>query len=441
MRTALFDPYSFVGDSSTAYAMAHAAGASYVRLPINWRSVAPATQQPGFDAADPTSPGYSWSDVDATVAAAEAAGLTPILDIVAPPPKWAFAVRPRGAKAGTPKASALGQFAKALAIHFDGQHGFPAVRDFEVWNEPNLTLQLSPVAAAAYRDMVNAVAASVHAVDRGNLVVAGGLDPFENQAPRFVAQAPLAYMRALLCVSKGAHPHSTCKAKVHFDVWSHHPYSFNGPFGDANRTDDVSLGDLPKMRALLRAAAKLHRIVSSHPVQFWVTEFSWDTSPPRPHAVPLKLQGRWTAESLYQMWRSGVTVATWFQLQDRPSPNPYQSGLYFYAKTLAKAKAKPTLTAFSFPFVAYLGKKSVSIWGRDTTSKKTLVTIQRRRGTHGGWRTVARIRTNRYGIFKGALKLAATKKDWLRAAAPGDEKSLAFSLTKPKDVRHGPWGN
>jgi hypothetical protein len=324
------------------------------------------------------------------------------------------------------------------------------VHVFQVWNEPNLSLSLSPVKPAAYRAMVNAVATSVHAVNRNNVVVAGGLDPFENLTARFVAEAPLAYMSSVLCISMGdpkakkaalRKPHATCKTKVHFDVWSHHPYTFGGPFGHAKRKDDVSLGDLPKMRALLQAAVKLHRVVSSHPVQFWVTEFSWDTNPPRAHAAPLGLQARWTAESLYQMWRSGVSLVTWFLLQDRPNPSPYQSGLYFHSKKLAKAKAKPTLTAFRFPFVAYLGKRSVTVWGRDETSKKALVSIQLAHKQRGPWRTVAKIGSNRSGIFKASLKLKATSKDWLRATAPGASKSLPFSLTVPKTLHVGPWGN
>jgi hypothetical protein len=451
LRTSLFDPYSFVG-SSDAFSMAHDAGATYVRLMFNWSSVAPAARPNGFVASDQSSPGYSWNGLDMEVGAAEAAGVTPILDVFAPAPRWAYTVHPYGSRGGTPDPTDLGQFAKALATHYDGKHGQPAVHDFQVWNEPNLSLSLSPVKPAAYRTMVNAVATSVHAVNRNNLVVAGGLDPFENLTSRFVAQAPLAYMSSLLCVSLGdpkaktaalRKPHATCKSKVHFDAWSHHPYTFGGPFGHAKRPDDVSLGDLPKMRALLRAAVKLHRVVSSHPVQFWVTEFSWDTNPPRAHAVPLGLQARWTAESLYQMWRSGVSLVTWFLLQDRPNPSPYQSGLYFRSKTLAKAKAKPTLTAFRFPFVAYLGKRTVSVWGRDETSNKTRVSIQLAHRQGGPWRTVAKIASNRSGIFKANLALKAMRKDWLRATtpSPASGKSLAFSLTVPKTLHIGPWGN
>jgi hypothetical protein len=141
------------------------------------------------------------------------------------------------------------------------------------------------------------------------------------------------------------------------------------------------------------------------------------------------------------MWRSGVSLVTWFDFQDRASPSPYQSGLYFHSKTLADAKAKPMLTAFRFPFVAYLGKRTVNVWGRDATSTKALVTVQLAHRKVGPWRTVAKIRANRSGIFKASLRLTATSKDWLRATAPGSGRSLAFSLTVPKAPHVGPWGN
>ena len=437
LRTGLFDPYSFVGASS-AFGMAKAAGASFVRIPFNWSSVAPNYPASGFDAANPDD--YAWGGLDQTVNAIETAGLTPILDIVSPP-SWAYAVRPKGKNAGTPKVAALGQFARALAAHYNGKTG-PVVRIYQVWNEPNNSLDLSPVKPATYRSMINAVAASVHAVSKANLVVAGALDPFSNKTRNWHSEAPLTYMRALLCVSGGAHPHRTCKNQVHFDVWSHHPYTFGGPFAHARLPNDVSLGDLSKMRALLNAGKRLHRIVPVHPLQFWVTEFAWGTSPPRKGAAPLALASRWTAESLYQMWRSGVSLVTWFLLEDRPKPSPYAAGLYYHASSLQKARPKTVRTAFRFPFVAYLGKGTVSIWGRDATSTKTLVTIQRRVGSHGRWRTVARIEPNRYGIFRAVLRTAATKSYWFRASANGSGYSLPFSLTVPKPKRkYGPWGS
>ena len=444
LRTSMFDPFTFSGTQyPIAFKMTRAAGATYVRIIAQWSGLAPETNYQGFDASDPTSPGYQWGWLDSIVSSAEADGLTPIID-VGSPPGWAVTRSANGKATGTPVPKALAEFGTALATHYDGLTGGPAVHVFQVWNEPNLSLDMSPVSPSNYRTMVNDFAGAVHAVDPANLVVAGALDPFGHKKvgrTKWTSEAPLAFMRSLLCMSAGTHPHATCHNPIHFDVWAHHPYTFGGPFAKAKAKDDVSLGDLPEMRALLNTAVKLHHVVSAHPVQFWVTEFGWDTSPPRRHAAPMALAARWTAESLYQMWRSGVSLVTWFDFQDQPGDSTYQSGLYFYAKSLKHARAKPTRTAFRFPFVAYLGKRSVSVWGRDATSAKTMVTIQRRQGARGAWRTVARIQANRYGIFKADIKLPATAVDWFRATAPGSGTSLAFSLTVPKDPHIGPWGN
>jgi hypothetical protein len=444
LRTALLDK-SFEGpEQATAFPMAAAVGATYVRLSVSWQSIAPASPSEDFVATDPTSPGYNWTGIDTILNEAAASDLTPILDITGPP-LWAYNTPPSGVNGGTPKATDLGAFATALATHYDGSTlGVPAEHVFQVWNEPNLSLDLSPVNANSYRDMVNAVHDAVHAVDPSNLVVAGALDPFghpKSKKQKWYSISPLAFMRSLLCLSKGKKPHVTCHKPARFDVWSHHPYTFGGPFGHAKLADDVELGDLPKMRALLKAATKHHTLVSANPVQFWVTEFGWDTNPPRKHAASLSLGARWTAESLHQMWLSGVSLVTWFLLEDYPSPSPYQSGLYFHAESLENAKPKPVRTAFRFPFVAYLKKKTVTVWGRDATSDSQVVTVQRRHGKSGTWRTVAQIESNRYGIFKATLKLKATKKDWLRAVAPESGTSLAFSLTQPHAPHIGPWGN
>jgi hypothetical protein len=442
--TALADPALFNSNQrAAAFAMTRAAGARYVRLAVTWRAIAPAARPPGFVAADPASPGYSWGGLDAEVAAADAAGLTPILDI-STVPRWAFSRRPDPPNGGTPRAAELGDFATALARHFDGSTpDVPAEHVFQVWNEPNLSLDLSPVKAGKYRGMVNAVADAVHAVDPANIAIAGALEPVahrKTKRQKWYSIPPLRFMRSLLCLSKGTHPHSTCADAVHFDVWSHHPYTHGGPFGKAKVPDDVMLGDLPRMRALLRAGVRLHHLVSSRPVQFWVTEFGWDTNPPRKHAASLYLASRWTAESLYQMWRSGVSLVTWFLLQDYRSPSPYQSGLYFRSRSVESARAKPSLTAFRFPFVAYRHHRTVSIWGRDTTSDQRVVTVQLRHGKRGSWRTVASVASNNGGIFRASLGLRLSRKDWLRALAPGSGKSLPFSMTVPHAPNIGPWG-
>jgi hypothetical protein len=119
---------------------------------------------------------------------------------------------------------------------------------------------------------------------------------------------------------------------------------------------------------------------------------------------------------------------TWFLLEDLPRPSTFQSGLFFRASSVEHARPKPVRTAFRFPFVAYRHRSTVRVWGRDATSDKKLVTVQRRHGKRGRWRTVALVRSNGYGIFKAAIRLRASKRDWLRASARGSGKSLAFSL-------------
>jgi hypothetical protein len=444
LATAVVDPALFGSSQrATAFALSRAAGATYVRIGVSWPAIAPSSRLTGFDPRDPASPGYSWAGLDAAVEDAAAAQVTPILDVTGTP-GWAFAKRPKPGAAGSPKAAALGDFAHALATHYDGTDGLPAEHVFQVWNEPNLSLDLGPASATAYRGMVNAFANAAHGVDRSNLVVAGALDPFghpKSRKQQWYSVSPLTFMRSLLCLSKGSHPHATCHDAVHFDAWSHHPYTFGGPFGHAKLPNDVELGDLPQMRTVLRAGIRLHHVLSAHPVRFWVTEFGWDSSPPRPHAAPMGLAARWTAESLHQMWLSGVSLVTWFDLQDRSSPSPYQSGLYFHSSSLERARAKPVRTAFRFPFVAYLGKSTVSVWGRDATSSKVRVALQRRHGQRGSWRSAGYVVANSHGIFRATLKLTATKKDWLRAVASGSGKSLPFSLTVPHDPHIGPWGN
>ena len=443
LATGLVDSSLFdSGERTTAFALTRAAGATYARLTVNWRAIAPAVRPDGFVASDPASPGYSWTDLDTTVQAAESSGLNPILDITSTP-TWAYAKRPSGPNAGTPKTKALGAFATAIATHYNGTQGPPA-HVFQVWNEPNLTLDLSPVSASGYRGMVNAVADAVHAVDPTNLVVAGGLEPVGHpkvKGRKWYSVPPLGFMRSLLCLSKGPHPHATCQEAAHFDIWSHHPYTHGGPFGHAKLPGDVMLGDLPKMTALLRAGVRVHHIVSSYPVQFWATEFGWDTNPPRPNAASLSLSGRWTAESLHQMWLYGITLVTWFLLEDHASPSPFQSGLYFLSPSLQDAQPKPLLTAFRFPFVAYLKRGTVRVWGRDATSDQQDVTIEQRHGKQGSWQAVAVIASNQYGIFRASMKLNASANDWLRATVLGSGRSLPFSLTQPKYPAHiGPWG-
>lgn len=437
LATGIAGPLFSGSQAPTAFALTRQAGATYARFVVSWASIAPRTLPlSGFDPTDPASPYYTWSALDSSVSAAEAAGVTPILDIVSPP-VWAYSVPPGTWTGGSPQIPALRAFATAIATHYDGSGSGPIAHVFSVWNEPNYSKNLYPQSPPFYRAMVNAVADSVHAVDPSDLVLAGELAPFRNlpsSKDRNHAIPPLTFMQRMLCISSTAPVHRTCDSPARFDVWTHHPYSNTGPFGKAKFKGGVELGDLPAMTTLLQTAQRLGAIVSAHPVQLWVTEFGWSSNPPNKNGVPLLLEVRWVAESMYQLWRSGVGVGIWFQLEDRGIKTPNQSGLYFHASSLANAVAKPLLTPFRFPFVAYLkAHGTVQIWGRDVTSDSQVVTIQERRGGSGKWTTAATVTANSYGIFKATLPLRVDFTYSLRASAPGSGNSAAFSLTVPRN--------
>jgi hypothetical protein len=142
------------------------------------------------------------------------------------------------------------------------------------------------------------------------------------------------------------------------------------------------------------------------------------------------------------MWRSGITLVTWWLLQDQPYPaSAFQSGLYFGRAPLASARAKPTLTAFRFPFVAYLRGNGVYVWGRTPGGVPGSVVIQRRAGPGGGWREIATVAANGNGIFTRLLPIHATASDFLRARLVDDSgTTLSFSLTEPPDRRIDAFG-
>jgi hypothetical protein len=196
------------------------------------------------------------------------------------------------------------------------------------------------------------------------------------------------------------------------------------------------------MKQLLVAAYRAHHVISPRMPPFWVTEFSWDTKPPDPRAVPVKLQSRWTAEALYVMWRQGITLVTWLDLRDHPYPqDPVQSGLYYLGATLKQDRPKPTLTAFRFPFVAYTQKRGILVWGRTPWGKPGRVAIYQ--STSGRWRQIASLPTDRYGIFDQRIRGART--GYLRAqlvsgGKAGGARSLSFSLKRPPDRLYRPFG-
>jgi hypothetical protein len=450
LNTGLTDPWAF-SDSEAQNALkrtARSVGASFVRLAVFWSGIAPSARPPGFDPANPGDPAYNWSFVDAQVSRAVAAGLQPILQIMTAP-VWAEGEAPGREGVRDPDPEQFGLFAEAAARRYRGDfNSLPRVRYWQAWNEPNISLFLTPqfrdktpYSPDLYRRMVNDFADAVHGVHPDNVVIAGGTAPFRDitgvvlQVDR--AWGPLSFMRRLLCLSPSLQ--ATCHDKVHFDVWGHDPYTSGGPTHHALLPDDVSVPDLPKMRAVLAAAARNGTIVSGRPIGFWAMEFSWASKPPSSGGVPAALEARWTAEALYRMWASGVSLVTWFLLRDQPpATNFYQTGLYYSGANLAADRPKPALEAFRFPVVG-LPKPGgkVLLWGRTPRAKPVQVLLERRLG--GGWQKLATMRTDRYGIFQRTFAIPAV--GYVRATLVSTgERARPFGLRPVPDHFYNPFG-
>ena len=384
-------------------------GASAVRLSISWRDIAPGQRPTEFHPKDPGDTAYNWTSTDRMISLAAANGLTPLVTVLSAP-SWA------GAK--KVNAVALGDFATAITSRYSGSfEGLPRVKYWLVWNEPNLSLYLAPqvagkklVGAERYRGMVNSFAAAAHAVRRDNVIVAGLVAPFAyGKDP-----GPLKFMKAVLA------------GKTQFDIWAVHPYTSGNPRHHAVKSTDVSLGDLAKARRILDQAIRAHRVVSTRPVQFWITEFSWDSKPPDSGGVPLGLEAQWVSEALFRAWQAGVSMFTWFLLRDQPRPSDFQSGLY-----LRNWQAKPALVAFRFPFVALRHARSVYVWGRTPGGHAATAVIERKSGR--AWKRVAQVRTNSSGIFTRTLPLRLPPSASMRARISG-ASSIAFPLRLPPDM-------
>ena len=437
LRTGFLDPGAFTGPSADrSVARARTAGASLARLFLVWSEVAP---QPPSNATDPNDSGYNWASIDQQVVDTSRGGLSPLV-YIGGAPGWA-----KGASVGLPgtwpSPTKLGQFMKAAARRYSGTFTpagqsapLPRVRFWECWDEPNAGSEMAPqrvngkpVSPAHYRKMLNAFADAVHGVDRSNLVVGGTLGPFGHNSKDIQVIAPKVFMGELLCVSTKPPYHKTCSQTAHFDVWAHNPYTNGGPNWQAHSPNDVSIGDLPEMRAILTAASRNGTVVSAQSPEFWVTEFSWDTNPPDPKGVPSALHARWVSEALYRMWSAGVSAVIWFRLQDDPlRSSPYQSGFF-----TTSGKAKYSLEAFRFPFVAFRKGAGVTVWGRTPTGKPGSVIVERQAGS-GAWSKVVQLRADQFGIFSDELSSipAGTTSYRARLASPS-ESSIPFSLTVP----------
>jgi hypothetical protein len=413
-----------------------AEGANVIRVGVQWADVAPSRRPAGFNPSDPSSPGYDWSSIDSQVRAISGQGLQVLL-IITEAPSWAQAPhRPSNAPEGTwkPNPAQVAQFAKAAARRYDGRFpdpvqpgaALPRVRYWQAWNEPNLDQYLTPqwtpthngnFAAASpnvYRPLLNAFYGAVKGVNPSNFVLTAGMAPYGNppglSLPGIGNRVPpVTFDRVLF--SKPAH----------LDALAQSIYAIKGPTWHALNAGDVAVPDVYKVNAALSAGERAGKVLPRGPKQIWVTELGWNSNPPSPGGVPVAQQARWYEQAMYVLWRQGVDAVLLLQLVDASPPIPKgstaeQSGLFF-----ASGGAKPSATAFQFPFVTdRLDRRHVRVWGRSPSGGRLV--IERQSG--GTWRTLATLSAGARGVF---VKTIALRGAAVLRARIGSQASLSWS--------------
>lgn len=440
-----------------AFERTRASGAKLIRIPLHWDGTVPQAAPANWRPDDPSDPHYDWSKSDADVTRAVQAGLTPVLS-VGGAPSWAERCRPPDSLPYwvecDPDPAAFGAFAAAAARRYSGAiPGLPRVSYWQALNEPNLSLFFFPqyetsgraISPDLYRNLLNAFYAGVKSVNPSNQVLMAGLGPI---AVPLWTIGPMSFARQLLCMRGVRRPRPTpgnCGGGVHFDIFAIQPYTTGGPTHHG-KVNDVQLGDLGKLQTLLKAADRAKRIKGMFKqTPLWITEFSWDSQPPDPGGLPMKILTRWAAEALHEAWQAGVSRFLWYSLRDsapsadQPFSETIESGLYFRGASLEQDKPKKVLKAFRFPFVAYPGSGRLSFWGRTPNSRGGKVKIQLQKGKR--WKTVRVLRASKAGIFEGSVQTpyGRDKRGAARAVA-GGQRALPFAMRPVKSFRHPPFG-
>ena len=314
------DPsYRWVNDRMARVRRASEDGASIVRLMVQWNVAAP--RRPAGPA-NPFNRAYVLDDVDEAVRAAQLMGQEVMLTISGTP-RWANGGK--GPNIMPRRLADLTAFARAIASRYSGRfNGYPFVRFWGVWNEPNLQLFLAPqfnargrsVAPANYARLYAAAYKGIKAGNPQAKVAIGETSARGSDKPAGIRPTH----------SPGTFAELVAKAnpRLRFDAWSHHPYPSVPSLrpGQLVRWPNVSLASMPRFNAALKTWFKRKT------VPMWITEYAHETRPEDTLGVPYSTQAAYLRQALSIARRYPfVEMFIWFVYQDDQG-QPWDSGLY-----------------------------------------------------------------------------------------------------------------
>jgi hypothetical protein len=314
------DPsFRWVDDRAGKIESSARAGATVMRLLVQWNQVAPRRPE---RASDPFDPAYRFQDLDEAIRSAQEADLEVLLTLSGTP-GWANGgrspnVMPR-------RLSDFTAFAQAIASRYSGRRsGYPFVRFWSVWNEPNLQLFLTPqfdargrsVAPQNYARLYAAAYVGIKAGNPRARVAIGETSARGSDNPRG--------LRPIHSPGRFAELVAKANPRLKFDAWSHHPYPFTPNLKPSQKVQwpNVTLASLPQFEE------NLQRWFKRATVPIWVTEYGHETKPPDTIGISYAKQADYIRQSI-AIARAFpfVTMFIWFVYQD-DAGQPWDSGLY-----------------------------------------------------------------------------------------------------------------
>ena len=297
-------------------------GSQIIRLLVQWNLAAP--QRPS-NPSNPFDPAYRLDDIDEATRLAQDSDQE-VMITISGTPRWANGGR--SANLMPRRLADFTAFARAISSRYSGRFvGYPYVRFWSIWNEPNLTQFLAPqfnakgksVGPANYAKLAAAGYAGIKAGNRSAKVAIGETSPRGSDKATGI--------RPIHSPGKFAELVAKANPRLKFDAWSHHPYPStpNAQPSQAVKWPNVSLKSLPRLHSSLKTWFKRKSI------EIWVTEYGHQTKPPEPFGVPPTRQAAYVRQSI-ALARSYdfVTMFIWFVYQDDQG-QPWESGLYTQA--------------------------------------------------------------------------------------------------------------
>lgn len=313
------DPnFRWKSDRMQALDSAAQAHATVLRTLVDWATVAPTRPAQASDSLDPA---YRLDDLDEFVRGAQARGAEVMLTIWGTP-SWADGGA--GPNRLPTRLADLTAFAHALASRYSGARpGYPFVRFYSVWNEPNSKRFLAPQqdSVGLYAGLYRAAYAGIKSGSSRAQVAIG-----ETSARGDTNPARFAELLA------------RTRPRLRFDAWALHPYprAPAEPPAGAEPWPNVTLSQLPRFEK------SLDGWFGRKGIPIWITDFSYETAPEKSYGVSYTTQAAYVRQALAIARKDArVQMFVWSILRDDPT-SPRSSGLLKLDGT-----EKPAYAAFA----------------------------------------------------------------------------------------------